>query len=93
MTNIVLLCSANVGKLSKKILTLYIVYCKIKSQNSLKAHNTINKIRLVSKMNEISKIRNELSAFIENNDNILTSDAVIKKSLETEFILASIIEN
>ena len=44
-------------------------------------------------MNEISKIRNELSAFIENNDNILTSDAVIKKSLETEFILASIIEN
>lgn len=56
----------------------------------LKPQNTMNKTRLVSKMNEISKIRNELSVFIKNNDNILTNDAVIKKSLETEFILESI---
>ena len=44
-------------------------------------------------MNDISKIRNELSVFIKNNGNKLTNDAVIKKSLEAEFILNSISKN
>lgn len=41
-------------------------------------------------MNDILKIRNELSQFIENNNNELTSDAVIKKALEAELKLNSI---
>lgn len=41
-------------------------------------------------MNNILKIRNELSQFIENNNNELTSEAVIKKALEAELKLNSI---
>lgn len=41
-------------------------------------------------MNDILKIRYELSQFIKNNNNDLTSDAVIKKALEAERMLNSI---
>jgi ribosomal protein S3AE len=41
-------------------------------------------------MNDILKIRNELSQFIAKNNNELTSDDVIKKALEAELKLNSI---
>ena len=71
------------------MLTLLIVYCKITSENRLLTQFTIN-YKGVSFMNDITKIRNELSQFIKNNNNELTSDAVIKKALEAELKLNSI---
>ena len=44
-------------------------------------------------MNEILKIRNELSKIIIQNNKELTSDVVIQKSLEAELILNSIVKN
>lgn len=43
-------------------------------------------------MNDILKIRNELSQFITKNNNELTSDDVIKKALEAELKLNSIVK-
>ena len=72
------------------MLTLLIVYCKITSENRLLTQFAINFIKGESSMNDIIKIRKELSQFIENNNNKLTSDAVISKALETELLLNSI---
>ncbi len=44
-------------------------------------------------MNDILKIREELSQFIFENNNQLTSDAVIKKALEAETMVKSIAKN